>query len=64
MRRSQLVLTDLHDGAWLGEDIVDSVARDHHHTGEGHHQTQGLGPGWIHVILSVPAVLIMTLNEL
>jgi hypothetical protein len=43
-------LTDLHDGALLGEDIVDSVARDHHHTGEGHRQTQNLGPCWVRLV--------------
>ena len=45
----------LHDSAWLGEDVVDSVARDHHHAGQRHQQPQPLRPGGVDVTVSVPA---------
>ena len=56
------ILTDLHDSAGLGEDVVDSVARDHHHAGQRHHQSQGLSPGGVDVIFPVPAVNIFNID--
>ena len=45
--------TNLHDGAGLGEDVVESVARHPDHRGEGHQQAEDLRPLGVGVVVAV-----------